>query len=188
MANQDAAFGFRPVRHLTGGQIRNNTYRITTNYDTALYQGQMVSHKTAGTIETVAANAIFLGVFNGCQYTDPTTGKPTWAKYYPASTNASDIEAYVFDDPQIVFEGQHDGTGTEALNFAGFDLTGVAGSAKTGRSTQEIDTSSNDTTGQWKQIGISKDPNNSDTSTANANAYVVPSQDLHFFLQSATLA
>jgi len=22
MANQDAAFGFRPVRHLTGGQIR----------------------------------------------------------------------------------------------------------------------------------------------------------------------
>ena len=56
MANQDAAFGFRPVRHLTGGEIRNNTYRITTNYDTALYQGQMVSHKTAGTIETVAAN------------------------------------------------------------------------------------------------------------------------------------
>ena len=110
MANQDAAFGFRPVRHLTGGEIRNNTYRITTNYDTALYQGQMVSHKTAGTIETVAANAIFLGVFNGCQYTDPTTGKPTWAKYYPASTNASDIEAYVFDDPQIIFEGQHDGT------------------------------------------------------------------------------
>ena len=188
MANQDAAFGFRPVSHLTGVQIRNNTYRITTNYDTALYQGQMVSHKTAGSIEPVAANAIFLGVFNGCQYTDPTTGKPTWAKYYPASTNASDIEAYVFDDPQIVFEGQHDGTGTEALNFAGFDLTGVAGSAKTGRSTQEIDTSSNATTGQWKQIGISKDPNNSDTSTANANAYVVPSQDLHFFLQSATLA
>jgi hypothetical protein len=75
-----------------------------------------------------------------------------------------------------------------SLNFAGFDLVGVSGSTKTGRSTQEIDTSSNATTGQWKQIGISKDPSNSDTSTANANAYVVPSQDLHFFLQSATLA
>ena len=129
MANQDAAFGFRPVKHLSGGEIRNNTYRITTNYDTALYQGQMVTRVTAGTIETVAANAIFLGIFNGCQYTDPTTGKPTWAKYYPASTNASDIEAYIFDDPS-----------------------------------------------------------NSDTSTANVNAYVVPSQDLHFFLQAATLA
>ena len=181
MANKDAAFGFRPVKHLSGGQIRNNTYRITTNYDTALYQGQMVSHKTAGTIETVAANAIFLGVFNGCQYTDPTTGKPTWAKYYPASTNASDIEAYVFDDPQIVFEGQHDGTGTEAMNFGGFDLTGVAGSTKTGRSTQEIDTSTLATTGQWKQIGISKDPDNSDTSSANVNAYCVFSTGEHVF-------
>ena len=188
MANQDAAFGFRPVRHLSGGEIRNNTYRITTNYDTALYRGQMVSHKNAGTIETVAANAIFLGVFYGCQYTDPTTGKPTWAKYYPADTNASDIEAYVYDDPQIVFEGQHDGTGVETLNFAGFDLTGVSGSTKTGISTQELGTSTLDTTGQWKQIGISKDPSNSDTSTANCNAYVVPSQDLHFYLQSATIA
>ena len=50
MANQDAAFGFRPVKHLSGGEIRNNTYRITTNYDTALYQGQMVTRVTAGTI------------------------------------------------------------------------------------------------------------------------------------------
>ena len=148
----------------------------------------MVTRVTAGTIETVAAAAIFLGIFNGCQYTDPTTGKPTWAKYYPADVNASDIEAYIFDDPQIVFEGQHDGTGTEAMNFGGFDLAGVSGSTKTGRSTQEIGTSTLATTGQWKQIGISKDPSNSDTSTANVNAYVVPSQDLHFFLQAATLA
>ncbi|MEO2175035.1 MAG: hypothetical protein ABGY96_13160 [bacterium] len=188
MANQDAAFGFRPVRHLTGGEIRNNTYRITTNYDTALYQGQMVTRVTAGTIETVAAAAMFLGIFNGCQYTDPTTGKPTWAKYYPADVNTSDIEAYVFDDPYIVFEGQHDGTGTEAMNFGGFDLAGVSGSTKTGRSTQEIGTSTLATTGTWKQIGISKDPSNSDTSADNTNAYVVPSQDLHFFLQAATLA
>jgi hypothetical protein len=74
------------------------------------------------------------------------------------------------------------------MNFGGFDLAGVSGSTKTGRSTQEIGTSTLATTGQWKQIGISKDPSNSDTSTANVNAYVVPSQDLHFFLQSATLA
>ena len=74
------------------------------------------------------------------------------------------------------------------MNFGGFDLAGVSGSTKTGRSTQEIGTSTLDTTGQWKQIGISKDPSNSDTATANVNAYVVPSQDLHFFLQAATLA
>ena len=28
MANVDAAFGMRPVRHLTGGQIRANEYKI----------------------------------------------------------------------------------------------------------------------------------------------------------------
>ena len=50
MANQDAAFGFRPVRHLSGGEIRNNTYRITTNYDTALYQGQMILRLMFSTI------------------------------------------------------------------------------------------------------------------------------------------
>ena len=28
MANVDAAFGMRPIRHLTGGQIRANEYKI----------------------------------------------------------------------------------------------------------------------------------------------------------------
>ena len=30
MANVDAAFGARPVRHLTGGQIRTNEYKIAS--------------------------------------------------------------------------------------------------------------------------------------------------------------
>jgi len=139
-------------------------------------------------VNNASTQQALLGVFNGAFYVDNTTKKPTWAKYYPADVNASDIEAYVFDDPFTVFEGQHDGTGTEAMNFGGFDLAGVSGSTKTGRSTQEIGTSTLATTGTWKQIGISKDPSNSDTSTANVNAYVVPSQDLHFYLQAATLA
>jgi hypothetical protein len=45
-----------------------------------------------------------VGVFNGCFYTDPTTQKPTFKNYYPASTNASDIVAYVIDAPETVFE------------------------------------------------------------------------------------
>jgi len=188
MANKDAAFGFRPVRHLSGGLIRTNEYKIAANYGTAIYQGQCVIAVTAGGIEAAAAGNVVLGVFGGCFYTDPTTSKPTFSNHYPASTNASDIVAQVYDDPRIVFEVQHDGTGTAAMNFGGFDFTGTGGSSLSGRSTQEIGTSTLATTGQWKQIGISKDPSNSDTSTANVNAYVVPSQDLHFFLQAATLA
>ena len=37
MANQDAAFGFRPTRSLVGGQIRTEEYAIAANYNTALY-------------------------------------------------------------------------------------------------------------------------------------------------------
>ena len=48
MANQDAAFGMRPVKRIggtpyTGGQSR---YRIAANYGTAIFQGDMVMQVT----------------------------------------------------------------------------------------------------------------------------------------------
>jgi len=188
MANKDAAFGFRPVRHLSGGLIRTNEYAIAANYGTAIYQGQCVIAVTAGGIEAAAAGNVILGVFGGCFYTDPTTSKPTFSNHYPASTNASDIVAQVYDDPRIVFEVQHDGTGTAAMNFGGFDFTGTGGSTLSGRSSQELDTSTVTTSGQFKQIGISKDPNNSDTGSANCNAYVVPNTGEHSYLLTTALA
>ena len=183
MANQDAAFGFRPVRSLTGGQIRAEEANIANNYNTAIYTGQVVTAVAAGGITAAAAGDVQMaGVFGGVFYTDPTTSKPTWKAYYPASTAAADIVANIYMDPNIVFEAQHDGTGTAALNFATGNFVGVAGSTTTGQSTSEIDTSDFDTTaGGFKQLGISKDPDNSDTSTANCNAYVVFNQTEHVF-------
>ena len=175
MANQDAAFGFRPVRHLTGGQIRTEEANIANNYDTAIYTGQVVEAVTAGGVEAATVGDVQqAGVFGGVFYTDPTTNKPTWKAYYPASTAAADIKATIWMDPTIVFEAQHDGTGTAALNFASGNFVGVGGSTTTGQSTQELDTDTYTTTAEgFKQIGISTDPDNSDTSSANANAYVV---------------
>ena len=175
MANQDAAFGFRPARSLTGGQIRTEEANIAANYDTAIYTGQVVEAVTAGGVEAATVGDVQqAGVFGGVYYTDPTTSKPTWKAYYPASTAAADIVATIYMDPDIVFEAQHDGTGTAALNFASGNFIGVGGSTTTGQSTQELDTSSFGTTASGlKQIGVSKDPDNSDTSTANCNAYVV---------------
>ena len=175
MANQDAAFGFRPVRHLTGGQIRTEEANIANNYNTAIYTGQVVTAVTAGGITAAAAGDVQqAGVFGGVFYTDPTTNKPTWKAYYPASTAAADIKASIYMDPDIVFEAQHDGTGTAALNFASGNFVGVGGSTATGQSTQELDSDTFTTTASgFKQIGISTDPDNSDTSSANCNAYVV---------------
>ena len=174
MANQDAAFGFRPTRSLVGGQIRTEEYAIAANYNTAIYTGQVVEAVAAGGIEAAAAeDTQVAGVFGGVFYTDPTTSKPTWSAYYPASTNASDLKASIYLDPNIIFEVQHDGTGTAAMNNSGFDFVGVGGSTISGQSTQELDTSTSGTSGGFKQIGISEDPDNQDTSADNCNAYVV---------------
>ena len=182
MANQDAAFGFRPTRSLVGGQIRTEEYAIAANYNTALYTGQVVEAVAAGGIEAAAAgDTQQLGVFGGVFYTDPTTSKPTWSAYYPASTNASDLKASVYADPYIVYEAQHDGTGTAAHNNSCMDFVGVAGSTTSGQSTSELDTSDSGTGGNFKQIGISTDPDNSDTGSANANAYCVFATGLHIF-------
>ena len=182
MANQDAAFGFRPTRHLSGGQIRTEEYVIAANYNTAIYTGQVVEAVTAGGIEAAAAADVQqVGVFGGVFYTDPTTSKPTWSAYYPASTNASDLKATVYADPNIIFEVQHDETGTAAMNNSGFDFVGVSGSTINGQSSSELDTSTSTTSGGFKQIGISNDPDNQDTSTANCNAYVVFNTGEHVF-------
>ena len=182
MANQDAAFGFRPTRHLTGGQVRAEEYAIANNYGTDIFTGQVVEAVAGGGIEAAAAgDTQVAGVFGGVFYTDPTTSKPTWRAYYPASTAAADIVATVYADPYIVYEAQHDGTGTAAMNNSGMDFVGVAGSTTTGQSTSELDTSDSGTGGNFKQIGISTDPDNSDTGSANANAYCVANTGLHIF-------
>jgi len=182
MANQDAAFGFRPVRYLTGGQIRTEEANIANNYDTAIYTGQVVEAVTAGGVEAATVGDVQqAGVFGGVFYTDPTTSKPTWSAYYPASTAAADLKASVYADPYIVFEAQHSGTGTAAMNNSAMDFAGVSGSTITGQSTSELDTSNSGTGGNFKQIGISVDPDNSDTSAANCNAYCVAATGLHIF-------
>ena len=182
MANKDAAFGFKPTRHLTGGLIRTEEYAIAANYGTAIYTGQVVEAVAGGGIEAAAAgDTQQAGVFGGVFYTDPDTSKPTFKPFYAASTNASDLKATVYADPYIVDEAQHDGTGTAAMNNSCFDFVGTGGNTTTGQSTSEIDTSESGTSGGFKQIGISTDPENSDTSSANANAYVVFNTGEHIF-------
>ncbi len=183
MANVDGAFGFRPVRSLVGGQIRTEEYKIAANYNTAIYTGQTVEAVAAGGIEAAAAgDTQQSGIFGGVSYTDPTTSKPTWSAYYPASTNASDLKASIYMDPTLIFEQQPHCTGTAPLNFATGNFVGTGGSTVTGQSTQELDTSEFGTTAEGlKQVGISTDPDNSDTSSANCNAYVVFNQEEHVF-------
>ena len=72
MANKDAAFGFRPTRHLTGGQIRAEEIPIANNYNTAIYLNSVVEAVTAGSIEIASVGDVAtVGVFGGVFYTAP---------------------------------------------------------------------------------------------------------------------
>ena len=180
MANQDAAFGLRPIGRIggtpyTGGQ---NRYRIAANYGTAIFQGDMVMQVTGGTVEIHADGGTvpIVGVFNGCQFTDPTTGEQKFSNFYPASTNASDLIAFIIDDPMVVFEVQADAAFPVADLFGNFDVVYTsAGSTTTGVSGSELKVADGGTatTLSLKAIDISEDPENSDVASANTNVKVV---------------
>jgi hypothetical protein len=194
MANKDAAFGMKPVRMIggapyTGGQSR---YRIAANYGTSIFQGDMVAQVTGGTVEVHADGGTvpIVGVFNGCKYTDPTSGEQVFSNYYPASTNASDLIAFIIDDPDVVYEVQADDTFPVADLFGNFDIVYTsAGSTQTGISGAELDvtTGATNTNLPIKAIDISQDPNNSDTGAANTNVLVVIQNSI-FGVKGAGLA
>tara|TARA_R110002111_G_scaffold230390_1_gene291638 strand:- start:649 stop:1233 length:585 start_codon:yes stop_codon:yes gene_type:complete len=186
MANQDAAFGMKPVRMIggapyNGGQSR---YRIAANYGTSIFQGDMVAAVTGGGVEVHAdgGNVPIVGVFNGCMYTDPTSGEQIFSNYYPASTNAADIIAFVIDDPMVVFEIQAAIAFPIADLFGNFDIVyTTAGSTKTGISGAELQVTDGGTgtTLSVKAIDISEDPANSDVGAAHTNVLVTIQNHLY---------
>ena len=177
MSNYDAPFGLRPSRTSISSQ-QQNRYRIASNYGTAIFQGDLVAMVTGGGIERVAAggSGLILGVFNGCNYTDPTTGKPTWSNYYPGSVAAADIIADVIDDPNATFEVQADAAFPVADLAGNFDIVdnSPVGDTTSGGSRMELDVTTGATTATLplKAIDISQDPENSDVSSANTNVIV----------------
>ena len=180
MANKDASFGLRPVRMMGGSPYSGgkSRYRIAANYGTAIHQGDMVMQVTGGTVEIHADGGTvpIVGVFNGCQFTDPTTGEQVFKNHYPASTNASDIIAFIVDDPNVVFEVQANAAFPIADLFGNFDIIYTnSSSTLSGVSGAELDVSTGATTAglPLKCIDISQDPDNSDVSSANTNVLVV---------------
>lgn len=109
-------YGFVPTRHLSGGLIRANEYRIASTSGTTIGTGDPVKLLSTGYIDQAAAGDRILGIFAGCQYT-ATDGSVVFSKHWPASTTlqtGSICRAMVFDDPQILYRVQSGGTMTFA--------------------------------------------------------------------------
>jgi hypothetical protein len=145
MANIDKAFGLRPIGNLSAtGAQKQYGYEIEDSQAGAIFQGDLVTIVGGYVVKFVpATHAAALGVFNGCQYTDPTTGKPTWKNYYPGSVNITSgkIIADVIDDPSQLFLIQADEDIVQADIGKNADVVGTGGSTTTGVSTMELDSS-----------------------------------------------
>ena len=178
MANVAEKFGLRPYRKLDGTPLvgAQNRYSIASGHTTAIFQGDLVIPLTAGTIDRHTANnsTAVIGVFNGCFYTDPTTQKPTFRNSYPGAIVASDITAFVVDDPDAVFLMDADDTFAQADLFRNYSVTTGSGNTTTGISEVQLDVSVSGTNASFiiQAIDISQDPDNSDTGSANANILV----------------
>ena len=178
MANVVEKYGLRPYRKLDGTPLvgAQNRYTIASNHTTAIFQGDLVIPLTAGNIDRHTANnsAAVIGVFNGCFYTDPTTSKPTFSNSYPGAIVASDITAFVVDDPEAVFLMDADAAFTRADLYQNYSVTTGSGNTTTGISEVQLDVSVSGTNASFviQAIDISQDPDNSDTTTANANVLV----------------
>ena len=188
MANQDAAFGLRPLK--TVGMQDDSTgmssHWIDAGEASAMYQGSLVGSPATGTgyVDLQTAGLVLnLGAFWGCFYNDPTTLKPTFKNYYPGSItppNSGTVEAFVYDSPSQMYEIQSDNAGASAQAdvFKCADLVGTSGSTLNGVSSMELDDGTLGTTGQFKIIGVSRDPENSDLSSANVNWRVMVNEHL----------
>ena len=187
MANKDAAFGLRPIGKV--GQNADNNglseYDIAASAS-AIYFQDPVEILSTGTIGVAAATDALLGSLNGVFFTDATTSKPTFANHLNASNTASDIKGFVTDDPYQRYEVQSNNAGASAQtdigNVANIEYT--AGSSPDFVSKVELDDSDLATSdGQLKVIGVSKDPENNDLTSANVNFVVTINE--HFLKQEA---
>ena len=103
-----APYGLKPV-NLIGGQVNAGSTRqipIASGYATSIFNGDVVKLSSDGVLvkETGTTTATPVGVFMGVSYTDPVLKYKIFSQYYPADTVASDIVAYVVDDPDALFK------------------------------------------------------------------------------------
>ncbi len=100
MANVDAAFGFVPVRHLSGnGYSRANVYTITSGLAENIFTGDLCIITADGVITPHTATEVNnIGVFAGVSYT-ASDGSYVYSQYWPSGTTATDINAYVYYEP-----------------------------------------------------------------------------------------
>jgi len=144
MSSTSAPFGLRPALHPFGlDRAQALANGITSGYSTQILKGQPVAYSaSAGVIIPLTTNpasgsaVAWSGAFAGVEWTD-TTGRRRISNYWPASTayTTGSCVAYFYNDQNIVYEIQADGSIAQTQLGGEFNFTNLGvGSSTTGLS------------------------------------------------------
>ena len=104
-----APYGLKPI-NLIGGQVfagSTRDYSIQYGFASNIFYGDLVNIVRGSIVKntdtTDSTGNGLVGVFLGCEYTNPTTKQTQFAQYWPAGTTATG-RAIVCDDPDTVFK------------------------------------------------------------------------------------
>lgn len=157
MASVAAPYGLKPVNLIGGLPYAGSTRSFLIDpagTASSIYYGSPVyvnangylavatatgADATTNGFPTGTANTGIVGVFVGCSYVN-AQGQVIYAQYYPTGVTGV-IQAYVVDDPNVVFQVQSAGSVTQAaLGTNVFFSTGAVstGSTSTGNSTASV--------------------------------------------------
>ena len=166
MSATSAPFGFRPSYH-NSGQMRPKAYTITSAYAANIFSGDPVKLTDNGVVQLGTSDGTrsgtvdgvsLLGIFAGCQYND-STGKPTISPFWPSGTTGTEIVAWVYDDPETLFDVQYTNpsSGTTVQTAVGeecdWTVASPGGSTQTGLSNCQL-TAIQATSGQFQITGF----------------------------------
>ena len=159
MANTNAPNGFVPAYHMSGGTIRPSEFAIASATDASIFSGDVVS-LSSGLVIQGTATAAPLGVFAGVEY-QATDGSVVFSNMWTADTatlGSASAKAYVYADPDIVYEAQGSATPTQATVGTTNTITTTAGSTSTGRSKEGVTATTS--SGIATVVGFVQRPNN----------------------------
>jgi hypothetical protein len=160
MANVNSPNGFTPAYHMSGGTIRPSEFAIASGTNASIFSGDVVNLSSGLVIQGTATGAP-LGVFAGVEY-QATDGSVVFSKVWTADVatlGAANAKAYVYSDPDIVYEAQSTGTPTQASIGTTNTISTTAGDSNTGRSKEGVTTTTS--SGIATVVGFVDRPDNS---------------------------
>jgi hypothetical protein len=174
MANSSTiGFGLKPIRAYGNGyeSMGLGEYPVAASSAAMFFQDLIVQAASGFVTVGIAGTENILGSLNGVFFTDTNTSKPTFANHLLANNTAANIVALVNDSPMQQYEVRSNNAAASAQTDVGntADIAYAAGSTANfvSRATLNDGTLSNNATQQLKIIGVSRDPENQDLTTAN---------------------